>query len=111
MSYSGGIAEWSGASVPATEERGWKGQIWTAVNTTIDEPDLSSSDWSLETPVQVAMVSFQEEHNRGRSPLNQVFLSMVSFQEEHIPLPPAVEFGMVSFQMRRNKPYLLITQD
>lgn len=111
MSYSGGIAEWSGGTVLATEQRGWKTSLWTALVDTTDEPSLSSSDWQINSEVQLQVISFQEVHMPSKSPFNPVAVAMISFQEQHTNRPPTTELAMISFVAYRPKPFIQIYMD
>lgn len=106
MSYSGGIAEWSAGTVLATEQRGWKTSLWTALVDTTEEPSVSSADWQLDSKVASGMISFECELCYKENSVNFVTLDFINFTEQHENRGSSTELSAISFQRYRSEPYL-----
>ena len=108
--YSGSVATWvSGSTVPATQRRGWMGQLWTAINTTTAQPDVDSADWQLDTPVRVSGVSLLQ------IPDPKDFLKTkvtgVTFIATHISRPPEVRVTGITVMKYRSPSFVIISED
>lgn len=105
--YSNNVQEWDGTATPLGEQRGWMGQIWTAlVDNTTDEPTPDSADWQLDTEVALTGVTLLTIEN----PIDflQTKVTGVTIMQEHINRPPEVYLGGITLHKFRNKPYLKI---
>lgn len=108
MSYSGSVATWiSGSTVTATQKRGWKSHIWTAVNTTTAEPAPDSVDWSLDDPLKLSALSLNAVHD-PRDFL-KTKIQGITIIDTHVSRPPEVLLAGIRFERYINPPYLIIS--
>lgn len=104
MSYSNSVATWiSGVSTAAGVKKGWKGSVWTAVNTTLTEPAADNTNWSLDTPIKLEGISVIEFHD----PKNflKIRVSGIALVETHVSRPPEVLLSSINLMKFRPEPY------
>lgn len=107
MSYSNSVATWvSGVSTAAGVKKGWKGSVWTAVNTTLTEPAADNANWSVDVPIKLSSISISEVHD-ARNFL-KVKVSGITLIENHINRPPEVLLSGINLMKFRPEPYFNI---
>lgn len=104
--YSNSVAIWvSGSTVTATQKRGWKSHIWTAVNTTTAEPDIDSVDWSIDDPLKLSSVMVMAVHDPRDYLKTRV--SGITLMQTHVARPPQVQLCCLSFMQYRPIPAIV----
>lgn len=107
--YSSSIATWvSGSTVTATQRRGWMGQLWTAINTTTDQPSVASINWQLDTPLRFSGLSIIAIHDPRDFLKTRV--TGVTLIEVHTSRPPEVRLTGITLMRQRVSPYLIISE-
>ena len=100
--YSGGVATWtSGKTVPAGNRRGWLGQLWTALTSTTQQPQVDSANWQHDTPLKLTGVTLIEIPD----PKDFLVTKVTGFTviEQHINRPPEVYCsGLTFLQLQEN---------
>lgn len=104
--YSNSVATWVREStVTATQKRGWKSHVWTAVNTTTAEPDIDSVDWSIDDPLKLSSVTVMAVHD-PRDYL-KTCVSGITFMQPHVARPAQVQLCCLSFMQYRPIPAIV----
>ena len=104
--YSNSVATWvSGSTVTATQKRGWMSHVWTAVNTTTAEPNINSTDWSLDDPLKLSNVTVMAVHDPRDYLKTRV--SGITLMQAHTSRPPAVQLCCLTFMQYRPMPTIV----
>lgn len=107
MSYSNSVATWvSGVSTTAGTKKGWRGSIWTAVNTTTTEPTADNANWSIENPVKLEGLTITQLHDP--KDYLKIRISGITLMDTHVNRPPEVLLSGISLMKLRQQPYLII---
>ena len=105
--YSNSVATWiSGVSTSVGVKKGWRGSVWTALVTTLTEPNPDNTDWSLDTPIKIQGITILGLHKP--EDYLKIRVQGVTIIDTHVNRPPEVLLQGVTLIRWRSMPSVII---